>query len=105
MPVVRTKSNPEESRITKAINALVSSEQPSVLAAHKAFNVPYKKLLGRYAHGTEASHGGQNKALDKVQEEALLQYIDRCSELGRPAKRQDIINAANSILWNSGRFI
>jgi hypothetical protein len=87
MPVVRTKSNPEESRITKAINALVSGEQPSVLAAHKAFNVLYKKLLGRYAHGTEASHGGQNKALDTAQEEALLQYIDRCSELGRPTKQ------------------
>src|SRR5450432_3727394 len=99
MPAVRKKANPEEARITKAIEALDSGEQKSVRAAHKAFNVPYKKLLGRYKHGTEASHGGQNKALDEAQEDALLQYIDRCSESGRPAKQQDIINAANSILW------
>jgi Tc5 transposase DNA-binding domain len=105
MPIVRTKSTPEEGRITKAIDALRSGEQESVLSAHKAFNVPYRKLLGRFAHGKEASHGGQNKALDDAQEEALLQYIDHCSESGRPAKRQDIINGANSILWSSGQFI
>jgi hypothetical protein len=98
MPVVRSKSNLEESRIAKAIDALVSGEQPSVLAVHKAFHVPYEKLYGRYIEGREASHSGQNKALDTAQEEALLQYIDRCSKLGRPTKQQDIINGANSIL-------
>jgi hypothetical protein len=56
-------------------------------------------------HGKDPSHSGHNKALNEAQEEALLQYIDRCSELGRPTKRQDIINGANSILWNSGTFI
>jgi hypothetical protein len=66
MPVVRSKSNPEESCIAKAIEALVSGEQRLVLAAHKVYNVPYKKLLGRYTHRADPSHGGQNKALDKV---------------------------------------
>jgi hypothetical protein len=105
MPPIRTKSNPEEIRIAKAVDALRSGEQPSVHAAHKAFHIPYRKLYGRFIEGREASHGGQNKALDNAQEEALLEYIDQCSERGRPAKRQDIINGANSILWSSGQFI
>jgi hypothetical protein len=104
MPPVRTKSTPEETRIAKAIEALHTGEYKSVSTAHKAFNVPYYKLLGRYRHGRKASHGGQNKALDKAQEAALLEYIDRCDQLGRPAKRRHITMAANSILWSSGQF-
>jgi hypothetical protein len=64
MPPIRTKSNPEEARIAKAIDTLLSSEQPSVHAAHKAFHIPYRKLYSRFIEGREASHGGQNKALD-----------------------------------------
>ena len=98
MPAVQKKANPEEACIARAIEALCSGEQKSVRAAHKAFNLLYKKLLGRYQHRTEASHSRQNKALDKAQEDALLQYIDRYSEGGRLAKRQYIINVVNSIL-------
>src|SRR5450432_4858441 len=98
MPVVRTRNTPEEARIAKAIQALDNGECKSVSEAHKAFNVPYKKLLSRYRHRSKASHSGQNKALDAAQEEALLQYIDRCNQLSRPSKRQHIELAANSIL-------
>ena len=77
MPVIRTKPTPEETRITRAIQALESGSVKSVAAAYRVYNVPYQKLLGRYNRGTSASHGGQNKALNKAQEEALLQYIDR----------------------------
>jgi hypothetical protein len=66
--------------------------------------VPYKKLLGRYKHGSKASHGGHNNALDSAQEKALLEYIDRCDQLGWPAKRWHIALATNSILWASGEF-
>jgi hypothetical protein len=87
MPPVRTKSSPEEARIVRAVEALDAGEYLSVSAAYKAFNVLYHKLLGRYRHRTKASHSGQNKALDKAQEAALLEYIDRCDQLGRPTKR------------------
>jgi hypothetical protein len=104
MPPVRAKSTLEEARIARAIEALDAAEYPSVLAAYKAFNVPYFKLLGRYRHGRMASHGGQNKALDKAQEAALLEYIDRCHQLGRPVNRRQITRAANSILWSLGNI-
>jgi hypothetical protein len=87
MPAVCNKVTPEGGRIEKALEALRSGDQKSAYAAHKAFNVPYKKLLGRYKHGSKASHSGYNKALDNAQEKALLEYIDRCDQLGRPAKR------------------
>jgi Tc5 transposase DNA-binding domain len=104
MLVVRTKNTLEEARIAKAIRALDNGECKSVSEAYKAFNVLYKKLLGRYHHGSKASHGGQNKALDAAQEEALLQYIDQCDQLSRPLKRWHIELAANSILWSNGQF-
>jgi Tc5 transposase DNA-binding domain len=104
MPVLRTRDTPEEGRISNAIKALENGESKSVWAAHKAFNIPYSKLLGRFRHGTKASHGGQNKALDSAQEESLLQYITFRHEMGRPVKRRQLCVAAESILWNSGQF-
>src|SRR5450432_2115103 len=101
MPPIRNKVTPEEGRIVKAMEALKSSECKTVSDAQKAFNIPYKKLLGRFRHGMKASHGGQNKALDEAQEQALLEYIDRCDQLGRLSKRRHIALAANSILWSS----
>lgn len=35
MPSVRKKANPEEARIAKALEALYSSEQKSILVVHK----------------------------------------------------------------------
>jgi len=104
MPVVRTKDTPEEGRISKALAALESHEYRSVWAAHKAFNIPYAKLLGPHRHGTKASHGGHNKALNTAQEESLLRFITLRHEIGRPAKRRQICQAAESILWSSGQF-
>ncbi len=103
MPPIQKKISPEEQRIAKAIKALKDGEYTSVLKAHRAFNVPYQKLLHRYQGRPPASSlGGHNKILDDTQEQALLQYIDRCSELGRPCKHKHIKMAANSILRASG---
>jgi len=49
-------------------------------------------------HGREPHHGGQNKKLSEPQEEAVKLFLDRCIELGRPAKKRYIRQAANSIL-------
>ena len=66
MPAVRNKVTPREGRIEKALEALRSSDQKSAYAAYKAFNMLYKKLLGRYKRRSKASHGGHNKALDNA---------------------------------------
>ena len=77
MPPIQKKIIPEKQRIAKTIKALKNGEYISVLKAHRAFNVPYQKLLHRY-NGRPAANslGGHNKILDDAQEQALLQYID-----------------------------
>ncbi len=77
MPPIRKKITPEEQRIAKATKALKNGEYTSVLKAHRAFNVPYQKLLHRY-NGRPAvnSLSGHNKTLDDAQEQVLLQYVD-----------------------------
>ena len=47
MPPIRTKANPEEGRIAKAIEALEKGEFTHVTEAHRYFSVPYGKLLHR----------------------------------------------------------
>ena len=103
MPPIRKKITPEEQRIDKAIKALKNDEYISVAKAHRALNVPYQKLLQRY-NGRPAADSldEHNKTLDDAQEQALLQYIDCCSELGRSCKHKHIELAANSILQVSG---
>src|SRR5216117_2276409 len=103
MSPIQKKIISEEQRIDKAIKALKNDEYISVAKAHRAFNIPYQKLLLRYNSRPAAdSLGGHNKTLDDAQEQVLLQYIDCCSELGRPCKHKHIELAANSILQASG---
>src|SRR5947209_4715665 len=103
MPPIRTKANPEEGRIAKAIEALEKGEFTHVTEAHRYFNVPYGKLLHRY-QGRKAANslGGKNKLLNDAQEQAILQYIDRYDQLGRPCDHRHIELAANSVLQASG---
>src|SRR5450432_1521199 len=99
MPPIRTKITPEEQRITRAIKALNSGECKNVVDTNRTYNVPYDKLRYRYqGRACNDTNDSLNKALNKVQEQALLQYIDRCDELGRPCKHIYIELGANSIL-------
>ena len=103
MPPIRKKITPEEQRIAKTIKALKDGEYTSILKAHRAFNVPYQKLLHRYNGRPVAdSLGGHNKIFNDAQEQALLQYIDRCNELGRSCKHKYIEITINLILRASG---
>ena len=68
MPPIWKKITPEEQRIDKAIKALKNDEYISVVKAHRAFNVPYQKLLQRYNGRPAAdSLGKLNKALNDAQ--------------------------------------
>ena len=102
------KVTPEETRIARAIEAIRNGEVPTLVKAHHEYHVPYFKLHARLnGRKSLASNGGFNKALDKDQEAVLCRYIDRCVELGRPAKKRLIQMAANSILQaaNSDRIV
>src|SRR5271155_3681519 len=93
------KVTPEEQRIAKAIKDIQDGTHKSTAAAARAWHVPYDKLLRRSQgmHSVE-SNGGHNKTLSPEQEKALLLYIDRCEERGRPCEHKHIEAAANSIL-------
>jgi hypothetical protein len=99
MSLIRTRFTPKEQRIAKAIKALDSGECKSVADANRTYNVPYNKLRYRYqGRPCNNTNGGLNRALNRVQEQALLLYIDQCDELGRPCKHIHIELGANSIL-------
>ena len=104
MPLIRTKKiTPEEQRIARAITALKNREQPNVTKAHHKYNVPYSKLWARYySRPYTDSLSGSNKLLDDAQEQALLQYIDRCDKLGCQCTYKLIERGANSVLRQSG---
>ena len=104
MPAVRSKKvTPEEKRITKAIQAIKDGTAKSASVAAREYSVPYSKLYHRLHRRLVAdSLGGHNKALSIKQEKALLLYIDRCDELGRPCKHKHIELGANSLLLASG---
>src|ERR1700734_1871975 len=103
MPAIRTKNvTPEERRIAKAIEEIHDGTLKNITVAAQHHRLPYYKLYYRF-HGRPAleSNGGLNKALSPVQERALLLYIDRCEEMGRPCEHKHIEMAANSILQAS----
>jgi hypothetical protein len=98
MPVVRTKVTPEEGRIAKAIEALNTGEHKLVLEAHKAFNVPYKKLLGRYRHGAKALHASSPYT-------STAQYFLRVAEekFDHPLRQQNSIDNRRDVIKKLNR--
>src|SRR5436853_4182139 len=67
---------------------------------YHCFYVPYKLVRQLNGQSTTENNGGHNKALSTIQEKALLLYIDRCEERGRPCKHKHIEIVANSLLLN-----
>jgi hypothetical protein len=99
MPPNCKKCTPEEGRIAKAIEALNNSDYKSVADAVQSFTVLYQKLLRQHQSieiGTGSS--SHNKALDNIQEQALLVYIKRCYIAGKAVYRHQIRHAANTLL-------
>jgi len=94
---------PEERRIAKALRELKDGTHKYVSTAATANSVPYGKLWGRF-NGRGFARGGHNKILDKAQEDSLIEFIKRCTELGRAPKKKHIRQAANSILRASKYF-
>jgi len=100
MPAIRTKKvAPEEQRIAKAIKEIQDGTLKNVTVAAQHYHVPYYKLYHCF-HGQPAmeTNGRLNKALSVKQEKALLLYINRCKEMGRPCEHKHIELAANSLL-------
>src|SRR5947199_2293196 len=99
MPPSRSakKVTPEEQRIARAIKDIQNGTLKNATIASAHHKVPYYKLVRRLNGRLGVEHnGGHNKALSKIQEEALLIYIDRCDQLGRPCKHKHIELASKS---------
>src|ERR1700737_2789791 len=104
MPPIRStkpgnKVTLKEQRIAKALRSLTDGTYKNAAVAARTQRVTYNKLL-RQSKGMSSveSNSGHNKALSTDQEQALLLYIDRCKELGRPCKRKHIKIGANTLL-------
>ena len=86
----------------KALASISDQKNPNLRAVARAFDLNYDTLVGRY-HGRKprTSNIPINKALNPVQEAALIRYIKQLDELWAPCTLQEIERCANSILARS----
>jgi len=93
-----------EAQIQKAIEHLLESEEesPNLSAVAREFNVPCQRLRAQL-NGRESKMKRQaaNTKLDKEQELAVCQYLDRLDMIGTSARLQMITSCANAILRDS----
>jgi hypothetical protein len=66
-----------ESHLAKACKAARAQEKPKIAKIVREFGVPYRTLYGRVHDGKQArtARKAPYTALDKYQEEALIQWV------------------------------
>jgi hypothetical protein len=84
MPPICKKCTPEDARIINAIETLDNSNCSSVSEAVQGFIVLYRKLLWRYQNRENSTiYSSYNKALDNIQKQVLLVYIQKYYTAGK----------------------
>ena len=88
-----------ESRLLEAVTFRQCNPQIAISKIARQFTV-FDHLLRVKLHGQPPANtkGGQNKALDHAQNDALKKYIDFLIFIGHQATKSHIHKAANSIL-------
>jgi hypothetical protein len=97
-------SSDMEKRYLEALATISNQKKPNLRALARKFDLNYSTLWGRF-HGRKprTSTIPINKALNKVQEAALVRYIKQLDDLWAPCTLQEIERCANSILARSGQ--
>jgi transposase-like protein len=74
---MRTLSKPFESRVAEACEAYRTAEKPNIAKIARQYGIARETLRGRVKLGTQAKSTVKpvNYALEKYQEEALIQWI------------------------------
>ena len=92
-----------EGRIQEAIRYIVRTLGESIPKVAKKFIVSQNQLRRRIKGVPPAcSKGGQNKALDTTQDNALKAYIVFLIKIGHQATMKHLVKAANSLLHLKG---
>ncbi|THC88081.1 hypothetical protein EYZ11_012472 [Aspergillus tanneri] len=77
-----------EKRVLEACKAASKEKKPNLAKIAREYGVLYNTLRGHVYQGKQArnAHTPQNKALDKYQEKALVQWIASMRDLPRDLK-------------------
>ncbi|KIM96050.1 hypothetical protein OIDMADRAFT_20944 [Oidiodendron maius Zn] len=91
-----------EARIDAASAAMDANPSLKASVAARQFSAPYQSLLRRRAGMPPSnSRGGHNKKLNSVQDSALRDYIFMLYSCGTPANTEEVLLAANRLLYYS----
>ncbi|KAJ5543800.1 hypothetical protein N7494_005079 [Penicillium frequentans] len=92
-----------ETRIQRALATVSDQQTPNLSALARSSNLPYRTLVRRFheRRNFEDKRSSQ-RALNLVQETALVRYIKQLNDLWAPCTLQEIERCANSILARSG---
>jgi Tc5 transposase DNA-binding domain len=96
-------SSDTEDRMSNALQAYHDRSRPKIAQLAREFRVPYQRLKGR-VHGrvSRSARPGPNKALDKSQEQALIDWVTLLDNANASLTAQEVEATANEILSRSG---
>jgi hypothetical protein len=99
-----SKFNAEiETRIADALSAYHDRGEPKIAELAREFDIPYKLLWGRVqGRQSRSARTGPNRALDEVQEQALIAWMRILDRANLSPLPYEIEGAANDILSRSG---
>ena len=104
-PTTTMSENPSDTmdRMTNALQAYHDRSKPKIAQLAREFRVPYQRLKGR-VHGrvSRSARSGPNKALEKSQEQALMDWVTLLDNANASLTAQEVEATANEILSQSG---
>ncbi|KAJ5646697.1 hypothetical protein N7490_003069 [Penicillium lividum] len=93
-----------ETRYQRALATISDQNEANIKELARSFDLPYRTLLRRFHNlGKPQVKRSVHRALDFVQEAALVRYIKQLDDLWAPCTLQEIERCANSILAQSGQ--
>ena len=103
---MQNSSKDIETQILLACEVASKQEKPNISALAREFATPRRTLADRYAgRQSRFNRSCTTKALDDIQEEALIQWCITVNNKGFPAEFDDIRRSANIILRRSSEPI
>ncbi|KAJ6109532.1 hypothetical protein N7486_001767 [Penicillium sp. IBT 16267x] len=91
-----------EIRYQRALATVADQNEPNISALARSFDLPYHTLLRRFRdRGKVKIKRSAQRALNPVQETAVIRYITQLDDLWAPCTLQEVERCANSILARS----
>ncbi|KAJ5981989.1 hypothetical protein N7451_012089, partial [Penicillium sp. IBT 35674x] len=88
-----------ETRYQRVLATISGQKEPNIKDLARSFNLPYRTLLRRFHNlGNFEVKRASQRAVNIVQETALVRYIKQLDDLWAPCTLQEIERCANSVL-------